>query len=208
MKNNAIWVAALLISGCGFAHAETALHNDSFFPWNVGDSWVYQTINKKTKDVFPMNVTIKETWKEGDQAGIIMVQKDKRGQMRQFMLKNEKGIFLEKLGLSKSFTPEVFTRFDSPVPAVIFPLIPGTKVHWEGRLHVLTVNQKIVYDGLVVGWEDVTVPAGNFHCIKIHFHEMRDKDVVDEDAWYAENVGQVKYDGGQYIKELKSFKVQ
>ena len=30
-------------------------------------------------------------------------------------------------------------------------------------------------------------------------------EIIDEDAWYAEGVGQVKYDGGQYIKELKKY---
>ena len=33
--------------------------------------------------------------------GMIMTQKDKRGTMREFLLKNEAGIFITKLGLSK-----------------------------------------------------------------------------------------------------------
>jgi len=92
---------------------------------------------------------------------------------------------------------------------VIFPLEPGTKVHWEGRLKVTGImNKPIVFDGEVVGWEEVEVPAGKFHCIKLHFHEKRGNDVIDEDAWYAEGVGQVKYDGGQYVKELKSSQIK
>ena len=138
---------------------------------------------------------------------MIMTQRDERGKMRQFLLKNEKGIFAHKLALSKTLTPEVNTRFTPPLPTVIFPLVPGTKVHWEGRLKVTgLMNKPIVLDGEVTGWEDIEVPAGKFHCIKLHFHELRGTDVIDENVWYAEGVGQVRYDGGQYIKELKEFK--
>ena len=52
------------------------------------------------------------------------------------------------------------------------------------------------------------VPAGKFHCIKLHYHEKRGDEVIDEDAWYAEGVGQVKYDGGQYVKELKTYQIK
>jgi len=68
------------------------------------------------------------------------------------------------------------------------------------------VDKPIIFDGEVVGFEDIEVPAGKFHCIKLHYHEKRGEDVIDETAWYAEGVGQVKYDGGEYVKELKSFK--
>ena len=91
------------------------------------------------------------------------------------------------------------------MPRVIYPLQPGTKVHWEGRLKVAWVDKPIIFDGEVVGFEEIDVPAGKFHCIKLHYHEKRGKEVIDEDAWYAEGVGQVKYDGGQYVKELKSY---
>ena len=114
-------------------------------------------------------------------------------------------VFLSGCSRSKSFTPEVFTHFTPSVPRVICPLEPGKKVHWEGRLKVAWVDKPIVFDGEVVGWEDVDVPAGHFHCIKLHYHEKRGEEVIDESAWYAQGVGQVKYDGGQYVKELKRF---
>jgi hypothetical protein len=52
----------------------------------------------------------------------------------------------------------------------------------------------------------VTVPAGKFHCIKLFYDQYRDDEHVQETAWYAEGVGQVKYDGGEYVKELKTYK--
>ena len=171
-----------------------------------GTTWTYLTLNKNTKDRFEMKVVMESPWKDGELSGMIMTQKDQRGTMREFLLATEKGIFIQKLGLSKSYTPEVFTRFTPAVPRVIFPLTPGTTVHWEGRLKVAWVDKPIIFDGAVAGWDDIAVPAGKFHCIKLHYHEKRGEDIIDEDAWYAEGVGQVKYDGGQYIKELKEFK--
>jgi hypothetical protein len=179
--------------------------NQSFFPWDKG-TWIYNTINKENHDHFDMKVSIAGPWKENGESGIILSQKDKRGIMREFLTRNEKGIFIYKLGLSKSYTPEVFTRFSPPVPRVIFPLTPGNHVHWEGRLKIAMVNKHIIFDGDVIGWEDVQVPAGKFHCIKLHYHEKRGDEITDETAWYASDVGQVKYDGGQYVKELKEFK--
>jgi hypothetical protein len=203
MRKTAILIGILagLSGGLGAAEAP----NEAFFPWGKGTEWVYDTFNKTKSEHFDMHVVMAESWKEGDLSGMIMAQKDKRGTMREFQLKNEKGIFIQKLALSKALTPEVDTRFTPPVPRVIFPLNPGTKVHWEGRLKVwMLMDKPIVFDGEVVGWDDITVPAGKFHCVKLHYHEMRGKEVINEDAWYAQGVGQVKYDGGQYVKELKS----
>lgn len=195
-----------LLLGLSQAVLAADISSDSFFPMTKGSEWVYNTINKKKMEPFEMKVVMDGPWKEGDSSGMIMTQKDKRGTMRQFLLKNEKGIFIQKLALSKTLTPEVNTRFTPAVPLLIFPLTPGTKVHWEGRLKVAWVDKPIIFDGEVTGWEDIEVPAGKYHCIKLHYHEKRGEDVIDEDAWYAEGVGQVKYDGGQYIKELKNFK--
>ena len=199
--------------------------SEAYFPWTQGDSWVYDTIKKGEKEPFEMKVVIEGPWGGREFAknlkdqgvvvenaslpgGMIMTQKDKRGTMREFLLRTKKGIFIQRLGLSKSFTPEVFTHFNPPVPRLIFPLEPGTKVHWEGRLKIAWVDKPILFDGEVMGWEDIEVPAGKFHCIKLHYHEKRGEEIIDENVWYAEGIGQVKYDGGQYIKELKSYKAK
>ncbi len=179
--------------------------NDAFFPMEEGTTWVYETLHKTKKEKFDMTVRISGIWKEKGQSGVIMTQRDKRGQMREFLLKNEKGIFIYKLGLKKSISPEVDTNFKPAVPRVIYPLVPGTQVHWEGRLKVAWVDKPIIFDGTVQGWEEIEVPAGKFKCIKLYYHEKRGEEVIDEYAWYAEGVGQVKYDGGEYIKELKSY---
>src|SRR5258708_19711 len=188
----------------GLAQA-VGVRSDAYFPSEKGFSWVYDTLKKDKNEHFDMKVSVEGSWDENSQSGMILTQKDKRGKMREFLLRNEKGIFIYKLGLSKGYTPEVFTRFTPPVPRVIYPLEPGNKVHWEGRLKVAWVDKPIIFDGEVVGFEDIQVPAGKYHCIKLHYHEKRGDEVIDESAWYAQGVGQVKYDGGQYVKELKSY---
>jgi hypothetical protein len=200
------FLAGALLVGSLLSPVSANVPSDVYFPWNQGFSWVYDTFNKKENAHFDMKVTIEGPWEEKGLSGMIMTQKDKRGKMREFLTKNEKGIFIYKLGLSKSYTPEVFTQFTPAVPRVIYPLEPGTKVHWEGRLKIAWVDKHILFDGEAVGFEDIQVPAGKFHCIKLHFHEKRDDEVIDSFYWYAEGVGQVKSDSGQYVKELKSFK--
>jgi len=201
----ALFFALAVFMLATFAPARLTTETDAFFPLDQGDSWIYDTLNKTKKEHFDMTVLTEGPWQEKGLSGMILTQKDKRGTMREFLLRNEKGVFIYKLGLSKSFTPEVFTRFTPAVPRVIFPLEPGTKVHWEGRLKVAWVDKPIIFDGEVTGWEDIEVPAGKFHCIKLHYHEKRGDEVIDESAWYASEVGQIKYDGGQYVKELKVY---
>src|SRR6185437_4707392 len=171
MRNALIFAVGVLWLAPAALHATPSSKDDFFFPWTIGSSWVYKTTNKKSTDVFPLEVKTTGAWTEDGESGIIVVQKDKHGTMRQFMLRNEKGVFLEKLGLSKSYTPEIFTRFHPALPVVVYPLEQGNKVHWEGRLKVATINEQIIFDGEVVGWEDLDVPAGHFHCIKLHYHE-------------------------------------
>jgi hypothetical protein len=203
-----ILISGLLVGALSVSlRAETA-SLDAYFPMTEGFEWVYDTTHKTKKEKFEMRVRISEPWKEKGESGMIMVQRDKRGVMREFLTKSDKGIFIYKLGLKKSISPEVDTKFTPPVPRVIAPLEPGNKVHWEGRLKVAWVDKKIIFDGEVQGFEEIEVPAGKFKCIKLFYHEKRGDEVIDETAWYAEGVGQVKYDGGEYIKELKSYKTK
>lgn len=202
MGSSNLLLALLALAG---APSWAVSPGDAYFPLEKGDRWTYDTIRKGKIEHFEMKVIVEGPWQELGMSGMILTQRDERGTMREFLLQNEHGFFIHKLGLSKSFTPEAFTHFDPPVPRVIYPLAPGTKVHWEGRLKIAWVNKPIVFDGEVSGWEDIDVPAGHFHCVKLHYHEKRGEETIDELAWYAEGVGQVKYDGGQYIKELKSY---
>jgi len=201
----------LLCAYGSFAGAAETADLHAYFPMDKGFTWTYDTLHKPDGKHFDMKVTIADTWTDGDAAdaphGVIMKQKDERGTMREFLVEKSGGIFIHRLGLSKSYTPEVFSRFTPDVPRVIAPLTPGVHVEWQGTLKAAgVVNKKIKFSGTVVGWEDVKVPAGTFHCIKLFYDQYRDDQHVQEYAWYADGVGQVKYDGGEYVKELKEFK--
>lgn len=199
-------IVAILVFSLAIPTKAANINSEAYFPLDKGFSWVYDTLDKKKNDHFEMKVVVEGPWNEAGQSGTILTQRDKRGTMREFLTQNEKGIFIYKLALSKSFTPEVDTHFTPAVPRVIFPLEPGNKIHWEGRLKVAWIDKPIIFDGEVVGWDNIDVPAGHFHCIKLHYHEKRGDEIIDELAWYADGIGQVKYDGGQYVKELKSYK--
>ncbi len=189
----------LFLAAVGWSSPE----DDAYFPLNEGFSWVYKTHHKTKKDTFDMNVVVEGRWKDDGQSGMILTQKDKRFRMRQFLIQNEKGIFVHRLVIYKGL--KITNEFSPAVPFVIYPLKPGTKVHWEGNVKNIAMNKRIVFDGEVVGEEEIDVPAGRFKCVKLHYKEKRGDENIEETAWYAEGVGQVKYDGGEYVKELASY---
>src|SRR4051812_28426288 len=116
--------AALLVAALTGPSA-AAVNSDAYFPLQRGFTWEYNTVNKAKKDSFVMKVTVEGPWDENGQSGVILTQKDTRGKMRDFWTRGVKGVFITNLGLSKGYTPEVFTRFSPPVPRVIYPLEPG-----------------------------------------------------------------------------------
>src|SRR5690349_6307611 len=115
IQKGLVLVAFLAVAGTATAAAPSI---ESFQPMAKGTQWVYDTLNKKKNEHFEMKVVMEGPWDDG----MIMTQKDGRGKMREFLLTTVKGIFISKLGLSKSYTPEIFTRFSPPVPKVISPL--------------------------------------------------------------------------------------
>ena len=187
------------------AKAQEPATDEAFFPLRQGCTWVYATRHKTENEKFDMTVRIEGPWTENSTTGTVMTQEDPRGRMREFLVRQERGFFIQKIAVKKFLVPEVTTRFDPPMPRLFFPMQPGSKLHWEGHLKIAWIDKQIVFDGTVVGWEDIDVPAGRFHCLRLHFIEKRGDEDVTEDVWYAPGVGQVQYNGGHYIKALKSF---
>lgn len=153
-----------------------------------------------------MRVWVEGPFKEAGHEGVILTQKDKRGKMRMFLTFDPTAVYNLKTGVSKAFTPEVFAKHRPPMPIFFTPLTPGRTVNWNGALKVAWVDKPVVLKAQVVGFETIRVPAGTFECVKLHFDERRGNEKIEEYAWYAKGVGQVRYEGGQYLKELKSFR--
>jgi len=97
MRNRSIpALASLLLLGTALQAAQAP--SDAFFPSEKGSRWVYDTFDKKTNKHFDMKVVVESASTAGGVAEMVLTQKDERGTMREFLLKNEKGIFIVKLG--------------------------------------------------------------------------------------------------------------
>lgn len=189
--------------GAGF---DTVKPTD-YFPLTSGSRWQYKTYTKDHKKTFVMKVWIDKPDTYKKKTYTILTQKDKRGQMRSFLEITDQGIYVKKTGVKKSFTPEVSAVHKPAIPLFLYDLTLGHTLHWEGILKIAWVDKKIVLDIEILGEDTITVPAGTFTCVKIHFHQKRGKEITDEYAWYASGVGQVKYIGGTYIKELIDYHI-
>ncbi|MBD3271387.1 MAG: hypothetical protein GF384_02465 [Elusimicrobia bacterium] len=178
---------------------------EEYFPLTVGWTWEYNTYANDTKEEFVMTVEIEKPETDNGTTYQILTQKDKRGRMRSFLEVNEEGIFVKKTGLKKSFTPEVFAVHEPAIPLFPFNLHNDLNIDWEGKLKVAWIKKDISLHIEFLGFEEITVPAGTFKCVKLYFDQTRDGERSEEYAWYARNIGQVKYIGGTYTKELTAF---
>lgn len=219
--------SACVIGGLPVVKVWTAAPQGSaYFPHTVGSWWVYETVRHDgpgvgggLKERFEMRVTIDSSdQRDGgdgeipapgkDVVWVTMTQRDPRGSMRSFLVHQPDGIFNVKTAVKKPWTPWVTARHDPPIPLVLFPLEPGQEFDWKGLLKIGPIKKPIVMHGQVFPEEELEVPAGRFRCVKIYYHVQRGKETVEEWAWYAVGVGQVKYIGGNYTKLLKSFHIE
>jgi hypothetical protein len=112
------------------------------------------------------------------------------------------------------------TKSDKPGIWFAFPLYPGKK--WEDKydwelLGAAPAKGKAEDHGSVLGWEDVTVPAGTFHTLKVvvlsrYYGAGGYNDDSKLTFWYAAEVNRfVKFDyrdtiDGAVLAELVSYK--
>ena len=192
----------------GLAYSEEKPSGSNYYPLKKGDKWTYTVsrVDGKGKK-FIQEVTVPGYDKYKKKQYIILQQKDKRGKVRSFCTKDNTGIYWKKIGASKKLTPEVSSVFTPPIPILRFPLEAGNQWNWKGNLKIAFINKKIDMKCRVLAEEEITVPAGKFKCLKIHIHQLRNKEVSDEYAWYAPGIGQIKYIGKELQKELISYSV-
>jgi hypothetical protein len=202
------WLLTLvLLAVCASA---LAAEKDDHYPLSPGSQWVYQITDYENKNaVFDQTSTIEPPETYDKVLCSILKQKDKRGTVRAFVIKNEKGIFWKKIGASKSFTPEASSVFIPEIPIMMFPLAKNAKWDWEGKLKIAWINKNIkMHCEILSVNEEITVPAGTFKCVKIFIHQVRDNEPSDEYGWYAPGIGQIKYETKRTLKVLKSYKVK
>ena len=207
MNINRIFITLVLL---GLGVTAWAADKNDHYPLTPGSQWVYQITDHENKnDVFDQTSTIEPPETYNKVLCNILKQKDKRGTVRAFVVKNEKGIFWKKIGASKSFTPEASSVFIPELPIMIFPLAKDAKWDWEGKLKIAWINKNIkMHCEILSVNEEITVPAGTFKCVKIFIHQVRDNEPSDEYGWYAPGVGQIKYQTKKTLKVLKSYNVK
>lgn len=202
------YFTVLIIPALLYQYANGETDPRDYFPLTPGSQWKYNTYRKDKKKSFIMAVRIDKPQKYKGKEYHILTQKDKRGIMRSFLEVKEDGVFVKKTGVRKAFTPEASAIHEPSIPLFLFTLKKGYTFHWEGILKIVWIKKNIILDGEILGEDTITVPAGTFTCIKLHFRQKRGKKVTDEYAWYAPGVGQVKYIGGTYIKELIEYNIK
>jgi hypothetical protein len=102
---------------------------------------------------------------------------------------------------SLTFADAPPTNYDPPEQWFAFPLEPGKTWNLTSRWHTpdLSLAGTTVVDGKVGNWEDVVVPAGTFHALRVDianrvFGRLGFADEIDITYWWAPQVNRwVKY---------------
>jgi hypothetical protein len=100
------------------------------------------------------------------------------------------GLYRLERGGRKLDTPEVWLQL---------PAEPGDA--WDYSTGDLSIQPRAKVSSVVVGTEEVTVPAGTFRCVGVRCL-VRDRSVT---YWYAPDVGLVKTEAATWTEVLKSY---
>lgn len=185
----------------------TGAEKKDYYPLTESSTWLYEVTNlEANNEKFEQITTVDKPELFEGKLYYILRQKDKRGIVRSFVQKNKEGVFWKKIGARKALTPEATTIFTPDLPIMFFPLNKGKSWDWEGTLKIAWINKKIKMHCVVLeDAEEVTVPAGTFHCVKIFIHQLRDNEISEEYGWYAPGIGQIKYRTKRTLKVLKNY---
>ena len=170
--------------------------------WNVGDEWAYRYYGAIMAGTFVWSVVRAEVM---DDFECYVV---KEGDREIFWRKRD-------LALVREVANGLVVRRDVP-PRLYYqwPLVVGNR--WQQDLTFENWRDKITssltFSWEVVGAEQLTVPAGRFHTLKIVSRNERMQRTINE-WWYAPEVKQfVKIhewrDAGEHTRELIAYKLR
>ena len=211
----------------GTPAAPTALAGCShpYYPLRAGSSISYQMPTKTGTQIMKVSVTANT----GDQATLNYVFPDTNVELNQTLKCTAGGVYPESyLDLASQISG---VSVNSETKNVSGPLLPAdVKVgsEWDTSFDVVIhidsaqaaaigiteMNQTTVTHRKAVGFEDVTVPAGTFHALKVESHMtstitgipgMSTPRVSDTTEYWVEGVGLIKSDsassGGSSVME-------
>lgn len=167
----------------------------------VGERWNYNDFSQ----------IVEQTSEDG-----VLLRQD-RGRSTVLMRINADGQVLStEHRMANGGSPKVY--YSPAMPVVKYPLKPGTgwrEPYQTKTEFIFTINDSWEYEGKVIGWESVKVPAGSFDALRIDWWMRKSDGNGNQNGsyWYAPEVkGWVRMltngRGSPITSELLSFAVQ
>lgn len=190
---------AMLLSALGAAAQKPKPAAADYFPLRVGDSWTYRGVDGDTE--YSIKVISEE--KQADGTLRYLVEKLAGAKIQTLFSKTSDWVLMH----SERYPDHegLRAKYEPARQYLQNPLVAGSKWEWNGKDYTQT---EVRESNKVVGFENITVPAGKFRAMKV-VSEITGAGRMTKTYWYADGVGLVKTttDGGQikYGSELKDY---
>ena len=163
------------------------------FPFKVGNSWTYsfksvqRAGNRSQPGSGDLTFKVTKIEENGGNTRITLdlILKDKAVD-KQVWVSNSKGIYQSSLGMTK------VRSFDTPIPAITFPVDKDKKFSWSGS----DGKAKMAYNCLIIGPEEVDTEEKRMSAIAVESKgtstsgDITEK--TDRKVWFAPGIGIVR----------------
>jgi hypothetical protein len=159
-----------------------------YFPTKVGTKLVYEELDSDI--VRPLVVMAVEDHDGVKVVSVGRVAQDQSVSPCMTMTVAGGGLYLIKRGEKKIDTPETWLK----LPA-------NRDLSWEYPIGDPDISPRPQMLNTISGEEDVTVPAGTFHCVRVRSRQGARATT----CWFAPEVGLVKLEATTWTEVLKSY---
>jgi hypothetical protein len=186
-----VFALILPVGAPGAPVPKPAVKPVDYFPTKVGDKWVYLVKSESARQETELVETVSEV-KVKD--GVKVVTISRAWDDNTFGVNREREVSAKGVVQMRDAILDV--SFDAPWVHLKLPHKDDQS--WD----VPHLEQKYTAHGP----EEVKVPAGTFHAIRVeHWEKIKGKSVVVQTEWFAPRVGIVKLKAGETLIEMKSF---
>ncbi|HEY2138838.1 MAG TPA: hypothetical protein VGH00_02070 [Chthoniobacterales bacterium] len=154
---------------------------DDFFPLRVGDFWTYR--NNESG-----GYTLKVLKEEPQEGGAVRYLVERRSEVIIHDTFSKVPGWVLFHGENYPEQEGLKMDYDPPRQYLPNPLVAGQKWEWAGKDPTQTEHHE---NNRVVGFENVTVPAGKFRAMKVT-SEISGGSSMVRTTWYAPGVGLIK----------------
>jgi len=167
----------------------TADSGTNLWPFQVGNSWTFQTPNKDKVVTTVVTVTGVVAGKDSSRATV-----EYRSGSSPLEIETYKSNALEITRLTSG--PNGRSKIYPGLPIVHYPLMAGSTWYWNGTITTNGKRAEAAAKMTASGPEPVTEPAGKFQAFKVHmdlvFQVGQRKITIPNDYWFAPGVGLVR----------------